>query len=148
LACVPHTSGDLPPNLVFPGAVASHGFKGMQITASALAAEALKLSMPASVFSRSTESHNQDVVSMGMHSVLDCRQILELAETVAAVATLAACQAVDLRGPDRCGPRAQQLHRSLRDWVEVVMLDRAMDLDIETVLTHYRAGDLPTGAYT
>lgn len=148
LACVPQTSGDLPANLVPSRASASHhGFKGMQITASALAAEALKLTMPASVFSRSTESHNQDVVSMGMHAVLDCRQILDLAEAVAAVATLTACQAVDLRGPDACGPRAQQLHRAVREWVEVVEVDRAMDHDIETVLRHYRAGDLPTGAY-
>jgi histidine ammonia-lyase len=149
LACVPQTSGELPANLVAPGTATSHhGFKGMQITASALAAEALKLSMPASVFSRSTESHNQDVVSMGMHSVLDCRQILELAETVAAIATLVACQAVDLRGSEACGPRARQLHRSLRDWIEMVTVDRAMDGDIECVLAHYRAGDLPTGAYS
>jgi histidine ammonia-lyase len=148
LACVPQTNGDLPANLVMSDcAAAHHGFKGMQITASALAAEALKLSMPASVFSRSTESHNQDVVSMGMHAVHDCRQILDLAETVAAIGTLAAAQAVDLRSPDGVGPRARQLHRSVRDWVEVVTADRAMDRDIEAVLAHYRAGDLPTGAY-
>ena len=149
LACVPQTSGDLPANLVFGRDAASHhGFKGMQITASALAAEALKLCMPASVFSRSTESHNQDVVSMGMHAMLDCRQILELTETVAAVATLVACQAVDLRGPDACGPRARRLHAAVREWVEVVETDRAMDRDVETVLAHYHAGDLPVGAYT
>ncbi|HPD56224.1 MAG TPA: aromatic amino acid ammonia-lyase, partial [Smithellaceae bacterium] len=36
-----------------------HGFKAMSLASSALAAEALKLTMPAASFSRSTESHNQ-----------------------------------------------------------------------------------------
>nr|WP_082409929.1 aromatic amino acid lyase [Methylomonas koyamae] len=41
-----------------------HGLKALQIGVSAWTAEALKLTMPASVFSRSTECHNQDKVSM------------------------------------------------------------------------------------
>ncbi|MFP5394298.1 MAG: histidine ammonia-lyase, partial [Gammaproteobacteria bacterium] len=46
-------------------AAINHGLKALQISASAWTAEALKLTMPASVFSRSTECHNQDKVSMG-----------------------------------------------------------------------------------
>ena len=46
-------------------AMLNHGFKAVQIGASAWTAEALKQTMPASVFSRSTECHNQDKVSMG-----------------------------------------------------------------------------------
>jgi len=68
LICNSQTSNGLPANLVArtgPDAVVHHGFKAMQISTSALAAEALKLTMPASVFSRSTECHNQDKVSMG-----------------------------------------------------------------------------------
>ncbi|MDR3248973.1 MAG: aromatic amino acid ammonia-lyase, partial [Treponema sp.] len=57
----------LPPNL--SGSKVSfaynHGYKAVQIGASAWTAEALKNTMPASVFSRSTECHNQDKVSMG-----------------------------------------------------------------------------------
>jgi histidine ammonia-lyase len=61
-------SNGLPSNL--SGASAdklpiNHGFKAVQIAVSAWTAEALKLTMPASVFSRSTECHNQDKVSMG-----------------------------------------------------------------------------------
>ncbi|MDP5009099.1 MAG: aromatic amino acid ammonia-lyase, partial [Glaciimonas sp.] len=48
-----------------PRAAINHGLKALQISASAWTAEALKLTMPASVFSRSTECHNQDKVSMG-----------------------------------------------------------------------------------
>ncbi len=64
---------------------------------SAWTAEALKLTMPASVFSRSTESHNQDKVSMGTIAARDCIRVLELTEQVAAAHTLATVQAVHLR---------------------------------------------------
>ena len=53
--------------------------------------------MPASVFSRSTEAHNQDKVSMGTIAARDCLRVLELTEQVAAAHTLATVQAVRLR---------------------------------------------------
>ena len=64
----PRYSNGLPDNLSGaqgPRAAINHGLKAVQIAASAWAGEALKLTMPASVFSRSTECHNQDKVSMG-----------------------------------------------------------------------------------
>ncbi|MFT0737316.1 HAL/PAL/TAL family ammonia-lyase [Ralstonia wenshanensis] len=75
----------------------NHGFKAVQISSSAWTAEALKHTMPASVFSRSTEAHNQDKVSMGTIAARDCLRVLELTEQVAAAHTLAAVQAVRLR---------------------------------------------------
>ncbi|HTH74250.1 MAG TPA: aromatic amino acid ammonia-lyase [Trinickia sp.] len=75
----------------------SHGFKAVQISSSAWTAEALKLTMPASVFSRSTEAHNQDKVSMGTIAARDCLRVIELTEQVAAAHTLAAVQAARLR---------------------------------------------------
>ena len=78
-------------------AMINHGFKGVQIGVSACTAEALKLTMPASVFSRSTECHNQDKVSMGMIAARDCMRILELSEQVAAAVLLAVVQALELR---------------------------------------------------
>ncbi len=143
LLCGPETSDGLPENLVASGSIAQHGFKAMQISASALTAEALKLTMPASAFSRSTESHNQDKVSMGTIAARDCRRVLELSETVAVITLLAACQALDLRG----GGSGQRRGRALRDAVrkEVPMLteDRRQDLDIAGVLALYRRGELP-----
>ena len=78
----------------------NHGFKAVQIGTSAWAAEALKLTMPASVFSRSTESHNQDKVSMGTIGARDCLRVLTLTEQVAAATLLGACQGVRLRERD------------------------------------------------
>jgi len=74
-----------------------HGFKAVQIAVSSFTAEALKLTIPASVFSRSTECHNQDKVSMGTHSARDCWRILTLCEQVAAGVLLASHQALLLR---------------------------------------------------
>lgn len=75
----------------------NHGFKAVQIGVSAWTAEALKLTMPASVFSRSTECHNQDKVSMGTIAARDCLRILQLTEQVAAASLIAACQGLELR---------------------------------------------------
>ncbi|MGB1199946.1 MAG: HAL/PAL/TAL family ammonia-lyase [Cognaticolwellia aestuarii] len=75
----------------------NHGFKAVQIGASAYTAEALKLTMPASVFSRSTECHNQDKVSMGTISARDALRVLQLTEQVLASTLLASVQGVRLR---------------------------------------------------
>lgn len=75
----------------------NHGFKAVQIGTSAWAAEALKLTMPASVFSRSTECHNQDKVSMGSIAARDCLRVLELTEQVAGATLLGCVQALRLR---------------------------------------------------
>ncbi|HET9680303.1 MAG TPA: aromatic amino acid ammonia-lyase [Gammaproteobacteria bacterium] len=75
----------------------NHGLKAVQIAVSAWTAEALKLTMPASVFSRSTECHNQDKVSMGTISARDALRVLELTEQVAAACLLATSQALEIR---------------------------------------------------
>jgi histidine ammonia-lyase len=53
--------------------------------------------MPMSVFSRSTECHNQDKVSMGTIAARDCIRINKLSSQVAAACLLAGFQAIDLR---------------------------------------------------
>jgi histidine ammonia-lyase len=75
----------------------NHGLKAVQIGVSAWTAEALKLTMPASVFSRSTECHNQDKVSMGTIGARDALRVIELTEQVAAAHIIACVQAVRLR---------------------------------------------------
>src|SRR5690606_25900105 len=146
--CNPTTNHGLPPNLVGvsgPRSPAHHGFKAMQITTSALAAEAAKLTMPASVFSRSTENHNQDKVSMGTIAARDCSTLLDLAETIAAIVTLACAQAVDLREHAGCHLRAQELHKVVRSVSPLLEEDRALRSDIDAVLELARARRLPMG---
>ena len=90
----------LPANLsgaVEARAAINHGFKAVQVAVSAWTAEALKLTLPASVFSRSTENHNQDKVSMGTIAARDCLRVLDLSEQVAAGCLLASVQGIELR---------------------------------------------------
>ena len=89
----------LPPNLSGSQGEFSinHGFKAVQIGVSAWTAEALHNTMPMSVFSRSTECHNQDKVSMGTIAARDCIRVIELTEQVAAAVLLAASQALRIR---------------------------------------------------
>jgi len=122
-------------------AMINHGFKAVQIATSAWTAEALKLTMPASVFSRSTECHNQDKVSMGTIAARDCIRVLELTEQVAAAALLAATQGLELRKrqgdvPDEC--LSEQLHRMKADVFEHFELVQE-DRPLESNLRHFVA---------
>lgn len=150
LLCNPATSNGLPANLVARSgrdASAHHGFKAMQISASALTAEALKLTMPASVFSRSTENHNQDKVSMGTIAARDALRVCELTERVAAIGLLACCQALDLRGAAQLHPQSKDVLAAVRLLVPVNTADRRQDCDIVAVVDALAAGRLQFGSW-
>ncbi|MDI1293955.1 MAG: aromatic amino acid ammonia-lyase [Methylobacter sp.] len=116
-------------------AVLSHGFKALQIAVSAWTAEALKLTMPASVFSRSTECHNQDKVSMGTIAARDCIRILELTEQVAVAVLLAVVQGVELRGNvDKLSPALQHTVKQLREHSPFLTADRALEQELRLCL--------------
>jgi histidine ammonia-lyase len=146
LLCVPETSGGLPADLVATGSVTHHGFKAMQISATALAAEAARLTMPASAFSRSTEAHNQDKVSMGTLAARDCRRVVELSETVAAIVLLAACQGLDLCETAPRPRRLAELQQTVRKVAAGLREDRRQDRDIARVLELMRDGSLSPGS--
>ncbi len=148
LLCSPEASAGLPANLIAvtgPGRAAHSGFKAMQIAASALTAEAQKLTMPAAAFSRSTESNNQDKVSLGTIAARDALRVVDLAETVAAIGLLASCQALDLRGEGGARRRSRALLVAVRKVVPTLREDRRQDLDIASVLALLRANELPLG---
>ena len=108
-----------------------HGFKAAQITASALTAEALRNTMPAASFSRSTESHNQDKVSLGTIAARDAGQAVYLVSRVVAILLLVGAQACELRGAMDARPAIEALVQSVRDRVPALLEDRPMDIDIE-----------------
>jgi histidine ammonia-lyase/phenylalanine ammonia-lyase len=121
-----------------------HGFKGMQLSCSALTAEALKLCNPASIHSRSTEAHNQDKVSMGTIAARDARSIVEIAQHIAAIHLIALAQALDLRGVEHASPKAREAHAMIRARVAFLDSDRRMDRDIAAVVELIRSGALST----
>jgi len=123
-------------------AMINHGFKAVQIAVSAWTAEALKNTMPASVFSRSTECHNQDKVSMGTIAARDALRSLELTEQVAAACLLAANQGIWLR--QRIEPRAlpetiASMHTKLQQQFPPVIQDRTLDSELHRCVDHIRS---------
>ena len=116
-------------------ALLNHGFKALQIAVSAWTAEALKLTMPASVFSRSTECHNQDKVSMGTIAARDCIRILELTEQVAVASLLAVVQGVELRGQAHAlSPALKNTVDQVRQYSPFLRTDRALEQELRTCL--------------
>lgn len=119
----------------------NHGFKAMSIASSALSAEALKLTMPAASFSRSTESHNQDKVSMGTIAARDADRVCSLAERVVAVHLLTSVQACEIRQKADARPELVKIIGRLRVEAAPVMEDRPMDADIEKTVKLIRETD-------
>jgi histidine ammonia-lyase len=101
--------------------------------------------MPASVFSRSTECHNQDKVSMGTIAARDALRVIELTEQVLAAGILASRQAVALRARDS----GVQLSAALEGWThridarfEPLVEDRMLEPDLRALIARIRAGEL------
>jgi histidine ammonia-lyase len=126
-----------------PRAAINHGLKALQISASAWTAEALKQTMPASVFSRSTECHNQDKVSMGTIAARDCLRVLELTEQVAAALLITVMQGSLLR--QRVNPALapeaplQAMIKALAADVRMIEEDRRLEPDLRVLLERIRA---------
>ncbi|MBU2707246.1 aromatic amino acid lyase [Zooshikella marina] len=120
-------------------AMINHGLKAVQIGASAWTAEALKLTMPASVFSRSTECHNQDKVSMGTIAARDCLRVLQLTEQVAAAGLLAVRQAIGIRHQQNDTDdstltfRVQEMYEALTEDVEFIVEDRPLETELRSL---------------
>lgn len=144
----PNLNRGLPGDLVFPNNRPDelhHGFKAMSIAASALTAEALKLTMPAASFSRSTESHNQDKVSMGTIAARDAERVCTLTERVVAIHLLAAAQACELRENIKARPLLAKVLKNIRQASDLVMQDRPLDEDIERMCVAIRYMDFFQG---
>ncbi|HEX8611814.1 MAG TPA: aromatic amino acid ammonia-lyase, partial [Telluria sp.] len=135
----------LPANLsgaTGPRAAINHGLKALQISASAWTAEALKLTMPASVFSRSTECHNQDKVSMGTIAARDCLRVLELTEQVVAALLITVRQGVWLRlrvNPENPAPQAlMDMMEQIGQDVAPVAEDRRLEPELRVLIARLR----------
>jgi histidine ammonia-lyase/phenylalanine ammonia-lyase len=79
---------------------------------------------------------------MGAIAARDARTIVEIAQNVAAIHLIACCQALELRGVERCSPRTQEAFRLVREHVAFLDRDRYMDEDIATTVDLIRSGAL------
>jgi histidine ammonia-lyase len=98
--------------------------------------------MPAASFSRSTESHNQDKVSMGTIAAREALRVCELVGHAVAVHLLVAAQACELRGGLPGRPALQSIVAAIRKLSPGLEDDRPLDTDIEAVFQSVAAGAL------
>ena len=119
-----------------------HGFKAMQITLSSLSADVMMNITPASVFSRPTESMNQDKVSMGTTAAIHFKNQLPNLENMLAIAMMGLAQAVDIREKKGISPHLEKVYNAIREEVEPLVEDRRMDFDIAKVVELIRSGKL------
>ena len=102
---------------------------------SAWTAEALKQTLSASIFSRSTECHNQDKVSMGTIAARDASRVILLTEQVIAALSCASVQAVKLKGVDT---ELSPVLSAFKHWVlqsfNYVEEDRPLQNELQTLV--------------
>jgi histidine ammonia-lyase len=125
-----HHNMGLPETLVrYPGC----GVKGLQVSCSALTAQAIQRSFPDSVLSRSTECANQDKVSMGVQAALNAGDVVGLLALALATGLIALSNAARLRDETGISPRGRTLLHVVRARSPVLEVDRPLDADIARV---------------
>jgi histidine ammonia-lyase len=114
----------------------------MQITLSSLSADVMMNIMPASVFSRPTESLNQDKVSMGTTAALNFKRTLPDLDNMLAIAFMGLAQAVDIRGHQGISPQLERVYKKIRSVIPPLVEDRRMDIEIVKVVEMINNGEL------
>jgi histidine ammonia-lyase len=118
----------LPPFLIRDAGTNS-GMMIAQLLVASILTDCRILSSPASVLSVPTSAGQEDVVSMGMNSVLKARRIVDLLTTILVVELICAAQAVELSEmPVPVGLR--KAFRGIRSVVPFLVRDRELYLDI------------------
>ncbi|HFE9907370.1 TPA: aromatic amino acid ammonia-lyase [Acinetobacter baumannii] len=113
----------------------NHGFKAVQIGVSAWTAEALKNTLAASIFSRSTECHNQDKVSMGTIAARDVSRVITLTQQVIAALCCASVQAIHLKGlTTQLSPTLQTFMQWTLQSFAFVEEDRPLQTELQQIV--------------
>ncbi len=122
----------LPPNLAAWGNLPPekrhllHGLKGLHQSASAITSEIMPKAIPNSIFSRSSESHNQDKVSLGMSACTQCSDMIDQAFRVQTLHFVVLAQALDLKGVKLKGGKARDVYNLVRSHIPFVERDIAL----------------------
>lgn len=129
----------LPPNLADWDSIPEnerflhHGLKGLHQAVNAITSEIMASSMPNTVFSRSSESHNQDKVSLGMSSAVACSEMIEKLFTIQAMYLICLAQALDLRKFVLQGQTSRQIYELIRKVVPKVTRDTSLGDQIKAL---------------
>ncbi|RYZ65667.1 MAG: aromatic amino acid lyase [Proteobacteria bacterium] len=110
-----------------------HGLKGLHQAVSAITSEIMAKATPNSIFSRSSESHNQDKVSLGMSAAVQCSEMIEQLYNSMTLHLICLAQALDLRGVKLVGDVSSKLYSQIRESVPFVDHDQALGDKIKTL---------------
>ncbi len=94
-----------------------HGLKGLHQAVNAITSEIMARTTPNSIFSRSSESHNQDKVSLGMSAAVSCSEMIEPLYTTMTMHLICLAQALDLRGVELKGEVSKKYYDAIRSAV-------------------------------
>jgi len=138
----PYTGTGLPRALVketgFNG-----GYQGTEIANTSLLPRIIKLAIPTSNMSSTTDRPNQDIVSMGAESAKDAMEIAYWAGWISSYLPMALSQAIDCRkeqgkGPDKLGYASKMIYDHVRNHVDFLEEDGGsrLDKDLKKVFEH------------
>lgn len=108
----------------------NHGLKGLNQAMSALTSEVMAQSIPGGIFSRSSEAHNQDKVSLGLSTCIQMDNMFENLFNILSIHLIGCTQSVDLRKRKINGPSLKPVYDFVRGCSAKVIGDRALDQDI------------------
>lgn len=123
---------DLPPFLTDKGGLNS-GLMIAQYVAAALVSENKVFCHPASVDSIPSSGNQEDHVSMGANAANKACQVAANLQEVLAIELLAACQAIDYRGPELLSPAGYRIYQLVRSHVSFMDVDRSFHQDIKSL---------------
>lgn len=123
---------DLPPFLTDKGGLNS-GLMIAQYVAAALVSENKVFCHPASVDSIPSSGNQEDHVSMGANAANKACQVAANLQEVLAIELLAACQAIDYRGPELLSPAGNKIYQLVRSHVSFMDVDRSFHQDIKSL---------------
>ena len=132
---------ELPPFLTSRGGLNS-GLMIAQYVAASLVSENKTLCHPASVDSIPSSGNQEDHVSMGANAANKACLVGANLRDVLAIELLAACQAIDYRGPELLSPRSRKIYDLVRSQVEFIDADRSYSQDIKRLSQLLGAGEI------
>jgi histidine ammonia-lyase len=135
----PRKNHDLPVNLV-PNPSKHNGFRSMQLLSAALAVQNRKLAQSHQAYTLPTEGDNQDVNSLGTHAALDFQESVANLERLTAILFLAASQALELRGIEKAGQKAQSIYQVIRHYSPTIEHCRPMSEEIAVIIKLLKDG--------
>ena len=126
---------DLPANLIYNDPEGrlpyQHGLKGLHQLSSSLTMRMQHHAIPASLFSRSSEIHNQDVVSNAMNAALVCTEQTQLLASIVVVHAAMAAQASELSELILEGEELSSWYSSIRRFIPFVAEDQSLREPLE-----------------